>query len=410
MLFCRMETTENPNHIYDCIVIGGGISGISFAHKLHQHGNNILLLEKEQRLGGEVHTHTSTTDPLFWSELGAHTCYNSYTHLLSMVADLHLEQSVRPLEGHKYMLYADGKICNPMSKVSIPSLLIHGSRMFFTSKKGKTVRDYFRSIVGAKNYDGLFSNMFRAVICQKADDYPAELFLKKREGRSEQFPRKFTFEQGLSSLLQHIALTSGFNHLNDEEVSEVHYADHTYSVFTRKGNCFQAKRIAFATSPHIASHLLREMEPEISTLLLGIPVIESGTLNLVVQKDHLPLERVAGIIPVTDDFFSAVSRDGVEHPTLRGFAFHYGAGQQNREYILDLACKVLGIRQEDIVEIKYTSHLLPSLRLQHRGMAQQIDNLRRNDSVFMLGNYFYGLSLEDCVHRSFDEYTRLSGQ
>lgn len=410
MLFCPMEITGIPTHLYDCIIIGGGISGISFAHKLHECGDNVLLLEKEQRLGGQIHTHVSTHDPYFWSELGAHTCYNSYTHLLSMVTDLHIEQYIRPLEGYKYMLYADGKISSPMRKISVPSLLMHGPRIFFTSKQGKTVREYFSPLVGSKNYDGLFSNMFRAVICQKADDYPAELFLKGRKERLKQFPRKFTFEQGLSSLLEHIALTSGFNHLRDEEVSEVQYADRTYSVTTRKGNRFQGKRIAFATSPHVASRLLREIEPEMAKLLHTIPMVESGTLNVVVRKEHLKMERVAGIIPVTDDFFSAVSRDGVDHPTLRGFSFHYGQHQQERERISDLTCKVLGIRQEDIVEMKSTSHVLPSLRLPHRAMAQQVEDLRLHDSVFMLGNYFYGLSLEDCVRRSFDEYNRLSGQ
>lgn len=405
-----METNTNPTHLYDCIVIGGGISGVSFAYKLRERGDNVLLLEKEQRLGGQVQTHLSSHDPQFWSELGAHTCYNSYTRLLSMVMDLHIEQYVRPLAGYKYMLYANGKISSPMSRVSVPSLMMHGPRMLFASKRGKTVRDYFRPIVGSKNYDGLFSNMFRAVICQRADDYPAELFLKGRKERLKQFPRKFTFQQGLSSLLEHIAQASGFNHLRDEEVSEVQYADQTYSVTTRKGNCFLGKRLAFATSPHVASRLLQEIEPEMAELLDTIPMVESGTMNVVVRKDHLPLERVAGIIPVTDDFFSAVSADGIDHPGLRGFSFHYGKHQQDREHISGLVCKVLGIRQEDIVETKFTSHLLPSLGLQHRGMAQQIENVRSNDSVFMLGNYFHGLSLEDCVHRSFDEYARLSEQ
>ena len=407
MLFCRMETSRNPPFLYDCIVIGGGISGITFAHKLHQRGENVLLLEKEQRLGGQVQTHVSSYDPHFWAELGAHTCYNSYTRLLSMVTDLHIEQYVRPVEGYKYMLYADGKISNPMSKVSVPSLLMHGSRIFFTSKSGKTVRDYFRPIVGSGNYDRLFSNMFRAVMSQNADDYPAELFLKGRKERLKQFPRKFTFEQGLSSLLERIVQASGFNHLMGEEVSEVQYVDQTYSVTTRKGDCFLGKRVAFATSPQVASHLLHRIEPAMAKLLQSIPMAESGTVHIVVPKDRLSVEKVAGIIPVGDDFFSAVSRDGVDHPGLRGFSFHYGQPIQDRERISGLACRVLGIRPEDIVETKFTSHLLPSLRMQHRGMAQQIEDVRLNDSVVMLGNYFYGQSLEDCVHRSFDECNRL---
>ncbi len=39
-------------YIYDCIIIGAGISGISFAHYLTSIDQNILILEKDGRAGG----------------------------------------------------------------------------------------------------------------------------------------------------------------------------------------------------------------------------------------------------------------------------------------------------------------------------------------------------------------------
>lgn len=400
-----METTGVDNQLYDCIIIGGGISGISFAHKLKEEGRKVLLLEKNERFGGQIHTHVSSGEPQFCLELGAHTCYNSYARLLSMVTDLHIDQHIRPLEKYPYKIYADGRIESPMKQISLPSLLMNGPRIFFSSREGKTVRNYFRPIVGAKNYDRLFSNMFRAVICQDADDYPAELFLKGRKERLKQFPRKFTFDQGLSSLLEYIVENSRFNHIKGEEVAEVRYADEVYSIVTRKGHCFQGKRIALATSPHVVAHLLREIEPEMSGLLQTIPMVMSGTFSVIVPKERIAVESVAGIIPVNDDFFSAVSADGVVHPHLRGFSFHYRQHHQEPDRMRELACTILRVRKEDIIETT-TTHTLPSLKLTHRNMAQQLENTRRHNSIFVLGNYFYGLSIEDCVHRSFDEYER----
>lgn len=44
-------------HIYDCIVIGAGMSGLTCARELGDLGRDVLLLEARDRIGGRVHTH-----------------------------------------------------------------------------------------------------------------------------------------------------------------------------------------------------------------------------------------------------------------------------------------------------------------------------------------------------------------
>jgi monoamine oxidase len=41
---------------FDCIIIGGGFSGLAAARMLHKAGKNFILLEARDRLGGRVHT------------------------------------------------------------------------------------------------------------------------------------------------------------------------------------------------------------------------------------------------------------------------------------------------------------------------------------------------------------------
>jgi phytoene dehydrogenase-like protein len=43
-------------YIYDIIIVGGGISGLYMARKCLSDGLSVLLLEKEDRLGGRIHT------------------------------------------------------------------------------------------------------------------------------------------------------------------------------------------------------------------------------------------------------------------------------------------------------------------------------------------------------------------
>ena len=45
--------------IYDIIIVGGGIAGLYTQHKLMQKYKNILLIEKDGRLGGRVWTYNT---------------------------------------------------------------------------------------------------------------------------------------------------------------------------------------------------------------------------------------------------------------------------------------------------------------------------------------------------------------
>lgn len=390
---------------YDCIVIGGGISGITFAHYLSQKEKNVLLLEKNEELGGQIHSSTYVDDASFWFELGAHTCYNSYTHLLDIVEDLGLEDELQVLDKGSYVIYKE-KIVSPMEELSLIPLIFNGIKLFFSSRESKTVKKYFKPIVGSKNYDHLFRRMFRAVISQEADDYPAEMFLKRRNGRYKQFPKKISFKGGLQKFIKHIADRSTFDVKTKTEILSIEKNDDYYKLTSVDGKVFQAKSIAVATLPSIASKLLKRINIDISELLTSIESIESESINIVVDKKDLSLKEIAGIIPVSDDFMSAVSRDLVFHPYLRSFTFHFQRKKYSQEEKLDLITQVLNIPKSAILDVHEALHSLPALQLKHLSKIKEIDSLLQNRSIYLLGNYFYGLSIEDCIQRSREEATR----
>lgn len=404
-MMINQENENKPDVIYDCVVVGAGISGISFAHKLSRTGKNVLVLEKENAIGGQVNTHTSLLSSDFWTELGAHTCYNSYTHLLSIIDELEISENILPLAKCSYMLYDKEKIKSPFSEIAYIPLIFNGLRFFSRTKKNKTVKEYFRPIVGAGNYDKLFSKMFRAVICQDADEYPAEIFLKKRKNRRNDIVRKFSFSGGLSSLLTTIADASGISTEISAKVVNIIPEGDLFRIETADGKVFKAYNIALATNPHVTARILQKMEPEIANLLETIPLFRSETFSVIIHKNNLDCAHIAGIIPTSDQFLSVVSRDVSEHTALRGFTFHFEHGKTDAEK-LNTICNVLNIKPELILEKSTTSHVLPALRKQHVTIIEDIEERRRNPHIYLLGNYFYGLSIEDCVHRSYDEYER----
>jgi protoporphyrinogen oxidase len=392
--------------VYDCVVVGGGISGITFAHYLKRESKNVLVLEKNENPGGQLQTGHLSSQPGFWYELGSHTCYNSYTSLLSIVKEIGKTDRIEPLAKHRFVLYASGKIKSIASEVSKLSCLLHFPGYFFSDKTGKTTREYFRPIVGPSNYDRLFTNAFKAVICQPADDYPAEIFLKNRKDREKGIPRRFTFKGGLSSFIHSVIEEDKLEVKSLSEVVSIEKERDVFSIETKGGQIYQAQNIAMAANPKITSDLLQNMEPELAKLLFSIPIFESESVNITIAKDKTVLKQIAGIIPLSGEFLSAVSRDLVEDDGHRSFTFHFEKGKKTAPEKLELICKVLGIFASDITEIKSMEHSLPAMRIRHLHMDEKVQAVKKDKNIYMLGNYYYGLSLEDCVNRSKAEYGR----
>lgn len=392
--------------LLDCIIIGGGISGISFAHYLHKAGKNAIILEKEDRPGGQICTKTSAADNDFWIELGTHTCYNSYTHFLSMIAEAGLSDKLLAPAKQPYKLYADGKVKGIMSRLSLVSLIPGCFRVFAASKQGKSVREFFAPIVGERNYNRLFRYLFRAVICQEADDYPAEFFLKKRKGRVEAVPRKFSYRGGFSALVDDLIVRDGLKVQTNTAVVSVERDGDGYRVLSADGQEFRARGVAFAINPLDVSRMIKTLSPQLAGVFGDIPVSKSESLGIVVRKNDIDMPKAAIIISTCEDLLSVVSRDVHDHPTLRGFAFHFHADGKPEAEKLVLACRVLGIRESDVLQTMSASHILPSSRVRHTDLIDKVNRLRGDERLYFPGNYYYGLSIEDCVHRAYEEATK----
>lgn len=392
--------------IWDCIVVGAGISGVSFAHQLKRNNANVLIIEKNKTIGGRMCTHIAPNYPDYKRELGCHTCYNSYTHLIDLAKSVGLMQDIQPLDKGSYLIYKADKIVSVMSQLNFFGLLTHGISLFWKKRENKSVRQYFSSIVGVKNYDSLFTYLFRAVICQFPDDYPTCLFLKRRKDRDKSIARKFCFVNGMSQLPQNVVEKDKMETLVESEVRYImKEADDIYIVKTNMGD-FRTKNIALACDPKVASTLLAEISTPIADLLAKIKLSQLTSINVLIDSSKLNLKKIAGIINTGDLFLSAVTGDLSGSMDLRSLTFHFSE-EQTYEMRLEIICKVLGIDTKDILDIQQTSHVLPSITVADVDVVSSVKELLpKEKGVYLLGNYFYGLSLEDCVYRSTEESVR----
>ncbi|BDD04956.1 protoporphyrinogen/coproporphyrinogen oxidase [Aureibacter tunicatorum] len=392
---------------YDAIIVGGGISGFSMAHYLSNSGKKVLILEKENEPGGCVNTPYFSNEQ-FWLEMGAHTCYNSYKHLCDIVKSRGLLNQVIPQEKLRYAILKEGKEKSIFSELSLAGLMFNMPKAFFKSKEGLTVKEYYQSLMGEKNYENVGKLMFNAVISQKADAFPAEIFLKMRKERDADFPKKFTFKKGLGQVFEQIMLDDNVNVAFQAEVSQIRFENNIYRLDVN-GKEVKTENLALATSAKVASELLKSVKPTISSRLDKIPSKQVKSIGLVVKKSKVEhLKPLAVLLPVGDIFYSLVSRDTVPHDTLRAFTFHLKDSEVPVIQALERAMHILGVRKEDVVDVKNKTHELGTLHLDSLTATQELDELLPSvPGLYLVGNYFLGLSLEDCVERASRESERL---
>lgn len=84
------KTWEIPaasGQVYDCVIIGGGISGLCAAYQLKKRGaKSILVLEKEDPIGGFARKDGPAASP--WGQASAYTVYPYNDNLIEIYTDL----------------------------------------------------------------------------------------------------------------------------------------------------------------------------------------------------------------------------------------------------------------------------------------------------------------------------------
>ncbi len=391
---------------YDVIVVGGGISGMSFAHYACKAGFSCLVIEKENRVGGSFHSvGLGKESDSFWLELGAHTCYNSYGSLIEVMEDCGMINEVTQRANVPFRLLKGGQVKSFPSQINFLELLISVPKLFTKKKDGETVESYYGSIVGKRNFRKVFSALFSAVPSQNADEFPANALFKKRERRKD-IIKHYTMKNGLGSITDWIAR---FNNLEIKYAAEIEKIDKTkdgYTVSTNHG-IFKSDKLSICTSVTAVPELAVGLAPELADKIAMIKYQRIESYGVVVPKESSMLKPFAGLVPTDDVFFSAVSRDTVPHKNLRGFTFHFKPGILSNEQKLEKVCEVLGVAKDQIIETHEKLNIVPSLRLGHYELIDQIDQELASIDLFISGNYFAGLSIEDCVSRSKTEVERM---
>lgn len=392
--------------MYDLALVGGGISGLSLAHYCARAGRSVALLEKETQPGGALCSNAPEGSDFFF-ELGAHTCYNSYGRFIELLEDYGLMGSIQPRVKAPFKMLDGNRFVSIVSQINLLELLVSAPKIFFLKRAGQTVRSYYGRIVGEGNFERTFSAVFSAVPSQKADAFPADILFKKR-ARNKAVAKSFTLQSGLQAIAHAVAANPAIHYVGGQPAQALHREGDAWIVETADGTTYASGQLALATPPSIAAHLLADLAPDLAQHLKTLSVATVDSIGVAVKRERVSLAPLGGAIPRDDALFSIVSRDVVPHEQYRGFTFHFAAGALSRDERLARICTSLQITPQDIVYTGEKTNVVPSPRLGHDEWMATTDQLAERANVLLTGNYFSGLSIEDCLLRSLQQSERLS--
>jgi UDP-galactopyranose mutase len=398
----------------DVVVIGAGISGLAFAWKAAQTGKQVLVLEKQARIGGCIHSYRY--DDGFWYELGAHTVYNSYSGLLDIAVEAGISNKLvrRGPARANFGLLRDGQVTwltppKVLLQLNWFEAALHGPLGILRGKSGKTVEQYYSGLVGPGNFRRVLSPFFAAVPSQCADAFPVEgpgsLF--KKRTRREEFPRSFGFPDGIQAICDAIARHPNISVRTGANVIGMQASPEGSSVRLEQGEAIKAPVVAVAATHTAAVALLQESFPQISAAIGRIGVVELESLGTRISREKCWMPECAFVVPVQDVFFSAVTRDPFPDPKWRAFAFHFRPGLTHEQKVSRM-CELLRVSPSDLDGLTEQKTTLPGPRMNQAEIVADIKRQVAGRTIAILGNYFGGLAIEDCILRSFEEWQRLN--
>jgi len=433
------------------VVIGGGPSGLVLGRELAQAGANVTVFEAQDRPGGKAWTEEQGG---YVIERGPEGFLDSAPATLALARDLGLADRLLPASdaAKRRYLFARGALrpvpTNPVSFLASGilsprgRLAVLGEPFRAPSANGdESVTSFARRRLGAEAAETLVGAMVRGVYAGQADrismpsafprlaafekEYGSlvkALIARRRNGSNGGGPsgpggRLTSFTGGMSDLNRALALSLGERFAPGRPAAAVRRAGAAWRVEFADGRSEFCDAVAVATEPWSAARLVGPESRELSAVLAEIPaapavVVALGVtpLDLTRRLDGFgflvppnePLRMLGCLWSSTTFAHRAPPGRALLRVLLGGpgdpVAVELPDDQLLRLVLLELE-RTMGLRGEpEMVRIIRWPKAIPQYTVGHgERLARIARELEKLPGLFVLGNGYRGIALNDCV-------------
>jgi len=439
---------------YPVLVIGGGISGLACAYRLHRAGIPVRVLEAENRPGGVIATEEKDG---FQFEVGPQS-FLSTEPLVELIDALGLKDQLLHANPRapRYILLGGRLVPAPLAP---PSLLT--TPLFSAGTKWRLLTEILRrtrppaedesiaAFVRRKFGDELLGRLVAPFVSGVYAGDPERLSLrasfpklheleaqygsvlrgalKSRPPKGTPRPGLCSFRDGMETLPRAMAgrlaesllletSVAGLRHgkVNGNPWFEVEIARHNYR------ETLAASAVVIATPTNIASQILLGLSSEFASLFSRIEYVPVAVVSAAYRREQMqrPPDGFGFLVPRSEKlrvlgtvFSSALFPGRAPEGMVSLTSFAGGATDPklcdlSDEEITQTICaevaRVLGITGNPVVtRLHRHARALPQYNLGHTQIVQSLQALAAaTPGLFLAGNYLSGPSVGACVEQA----------
>lgn len=442
------------------IILGGGISGLSLLWSLkkkYPNDSSIILLEKNHRVGGWIH---SIHQEGFLFEQGPRSCRGSGKAVLELIEELDLQDQMiaaDPSARYRY-LYTDQKLkklpsnllgflFSHLTRFLVPKLLKEWT-IPAGQRQDESVNDFFSRRLGKKAVDlfvdSLTTGIFAGDIQQlSAKSCYSQLYnwerdhgsllrgaffnrFNKPKDSSSAFVKKwnkaglFSFKEGMETLPLALAKKLERHIFTNHEVMNMHFNPDGITLSMKNGKTFEAKQVYSTLPAHALAPLIQPHNSSIADLLSSIKFASIAVVNLGYKSQILSKKGFGYLIPSKEkeNILGAVwdscvfpeqqqSQNETRLTVMIGGVQMKDFSERKEPDFLALALKAVEKHlkitcKPDLVNVTIARSAIPQYEVGHEEKVRAIQKtLQELSSHFKVsGSSFYGVSINDCVLNS----------
>ncbi len=437
-------------------IVGGGISGVSVAYLLKKHTNYDIVLIEKDRIGGKAFSENKGG---YLIETGPNGFLSNKVEIKKIIVESNFDNEVieSKEESNRKFIFSNGKLWeiprNP-AKILLSRFLSPQAKLKLLKEPfvkpvfdDETVESFVKRRLGQEFLDKIIGPMVCGVfagdpkIMSMESNFPKIKEIERKHGSlirglirmmrekraqassiSGGFSSKLlSFKNGVGSFVEH--LSKGIDTVKDEILS-IESADGKYRLKGKRGS-YVADIVVFSIPAYSFKEVMEHYDSEFATSLNNIIYAPMAVLALGFESSKLPevknsfgylfdLNEIEDTIGVLFDSSIFEHRAKAEKTLIRIMI----GGQLAKESPFKSNLVAIGTKELNrSANIRYPFEFaykkvhrraIPVYTLEHKRVKKALlDFEKKHKGIFITGNAFFGISLNDCVKAAYNTLEKI---